>query len=331
MNNCFKMTASYLVSGTESYSFYYPAYVVQSRFQEDYHDRNNNVAITSFLDDNNNDRLDTGELVSYTSFTYDWTAVLIYSGLIIGPNSDPLLYSYFWDEGTIFYNYYIVNTSGASLDRSTLSAAQSIILCLLPATLIKLANGNLKRAGDLVPGELVATPAGPQAIKFAGKTTRNLLELRATGRMPIRIDAGALGDLGPDPPIYCTPSHAFHIKGCLVEAQALINGSSIVQLEEWDSPVITYVSIELEHHQLVWANGLLTKTYYATVRDNTYTRESWDNYFHYQLLYGPSQPMQELELPRIAFERQLPAEIRSVVSLPNGSSPLAQYTLSVPA
>ena len=95
--------------------------------------------------------------------------------------------------------------------------------------------------------------------------------------------------------------------------------------------MVTYVSIELEHHQLVWANGLLTETYYASVRDNTYTRESWDNYFHYQLLYGLSQPMQELELPRIAFERQLPPEIRSVVSLPNGSSPLAKYKLLVPA
>ena len=78
------------------------------------------------------------------------------------------------------------------------------------------------------------------------------------------------------------------------------------------------------------ANGLLTETYYATVRDNSYTRESWDNYNHYLALYGDSQPMQELELPRIAFERQLPPEIRSVVCLPNGSSPLAQYTLLVP-
>jgi hypothetical protein len=179
-----------------------------------------------------NNQLDINEILTVYYLDYYNSNPLTYYGLTVGPQSD-FVYGWSWDG---VYNLYTINTSGQSLLNATFQSAPSITLCLLPSTLIKLANNQYKQAGHLVPGDLVATPAGPQAIKFVGKTTRNLLELRATGRMPIRIDAGALGDLGPDAPIDCTPSHAFHIKGCLVEAQALINGSSIVQLQEWDSP-----------------------------------------------------------------------------------------------
>ena len=328
------MSSSYLKNGKDTYFGLYTS--PTPSLDDGYYDTADSYAIASFVDANLNNKLDVGEKFYAYYIDLNWTYTGYYSGLTIGPNNDPAFYYYTrWDLGdeTYYqtYEYHAVNTTGESFQSYTFQSAPSITLCLLPSTLIKLANNQFKQAGHLAPGDWVATPAGPQAIKFVGKTIRNLLDLRATGRMPIRIDAGALGDLGPEATIHCTPSHAFHIKGCLVEAQALINGSSIVQLDQWDSPFITYISIELEHHQLVWANGLLTETYYATVHDNNYTSESWDNYNHYLALYGESQPMKELELPRIAFERQLPPEIRSVVSLLNGSSPLAKYKLLVPA
>ncbi len=128
--------------------------------------------------------------------------------------------------------------------------------------------------------------------------------------MPIRIEAGALGELGPDAPIHCTPSHAFHLKGCLVEAQAMVNGTTIQQLNDWDELLLTYISIELEDHQLIWANGLLAETYYANWRNDGFTRQLWDNYDHYLELYGESNAMVELSLPRIPFARLLPGKLR---------------------
>jgi hypothetical protein len=201
-------------------------------------------------------------------------------------------------------------------------SAPSITLCFLPETSIRLADNQQKQAGDLVVGDLVATPEGSQAVKFIGKTTRNIFDLRETGRMPIRIEAGALGELGPDATIHCTPSHAFHIKGSLVEAQALVNGTTIQQLNDWDELMITYISIELEDHQLVWANGLLAETYYANWRSDGFSRQSWDNYDQYLELYGDSESMKELDMPRIPFARQLPAELRLMLQLNESTNAL---------
>lgn len=77
-------------------------------------------------------------------------------------------------------------------------------------------------------------PSGPQQVRFIGQSTRFLPELRCTGRMPIRIAAGTLGELGPEQDLLGSPSHAFLIDGLLVEAQVLINGSTIAQLQSWE-------------------------------------------------------------------------------------------------
>lgn len=216
------------------------------------------------------------------------------------------------DDGTYFV---VHNPSLGVFDSSGDVIAANFVLCLLPETLIKLADHQLKKAGDLEIGDLLATSSGPKPVKFIGRTTRNLIELRKSARMPVHISAGSLGDLGPEHSIHCTPSHAFYIKGSLVEAQALVNGSTVTQLDDWNEFTITYISIELEDHSLVWANGLLTETYFANWRNNGFSRQSWDNYDQYLELYGESNGMKELDMPRIPFARQLPAELRLMLQL----------------
>jgi hypothetical protein len=238
-----------------------------------------------------------------------------YSGITVNG------YPVYQFAGTYFVVQSIEDVS--NLDGASITPAPFVTLCFLPNTLIRLADHQQKQAGDLVVGDLVATPEGPQAVKFIGKTTRNIFDLRETGRMPVRIEAGALGELGPDATLHCTPSHAFHIKGSLVEAQALINGTTIQQLIDWDELLITYISIELEDHQLIWANGLLAETYYANWRSDGFSRQSWDNYDQYLELYGESESMQELAMPRIPFARQLPAELRLMLQL-NETAPTLQ-------
>jgi hypothetical protein len=137
--------------------------------------------------------------------------------------------------------------------------------------------------------------------------------------MPIRINKGSMGSHLPIRDTYCTPSHAFAVDNCLVEARALINNESITNIEKWPDIVpIIYFSVELDEHQLVWANGLLTETYYSNWTSTGFSREAWDNYSTYLELYQESRPMNELPMARIPFARQLPLRIREQLSLANG-------------
>jgi hypothetical protein len=211
------------------------------------------------------------------------------------------------------------------------------ILCLGTGTLIRTAEGD-RPVEELEIGDLVLTPDGPQPLKFLGISTRHVNNLRATGRMPVRITAEVFGENLPSADIYCTPSHAFAMGDCLVEAQALLNGQSIYQLEELSeydqrhqceqhshlaeqkgADSFTYYSLEFEQHVRVWANDLLTESYLPTYRDGELTRMTWNNYDHYLSLYGSSETMNELPMPRIPFSRQLPLRIRERFKLGSSS------------
>jgi len=192
--------------------------------------------------------------------------------------------------------------------------------CFMSGTLIDTPSGEVP-IETLRPGDLVLTPTGPEAIKFLGRTTRKASALKPQAKMPIRINKGSLGSHLPNRDTYCTPSHAFAVDDCLVEARALVNNESITNIEKWpDTVSITYFSIELDEHQLVWANGLLTETYYSNWTSTGFSREAWDNYSTYLDLYQESRPMNELPMPRIPFARQLPLRIREQLSLASGSA-----------
>ena len=193
-------------------------------------------------------------------------------------------------------------------------SGQTFVTCLMGAVQVRTPSGT-SLVSELSKGDEILTPDGVRTVKFVGSTTRHLPALRASGKMPICIEAGALGELGPSEPIHCTPSHAFLVNGSLVEAQALVNGTSIRQLDDWETFTITYYSIELDDHALIWANNLLTETYFANYRHNGFSREDWDNYSDYVSLCGTGTLMRELELPRIPFSRQLPAETRLLLQL----------------
>jgi hypothetical protein len=155
-----------------------------------------------------------------------------------------------------------------------------------------------------------------QPLKFLCRTRCHRNTLLALGKAPVRINQGALGELGPCRDTFMSPSHAIHLDGHLVEAGALLNGSSIQQLDPESGPkFITYFYLELEAHALIWANGMPVETYFANVRGSSFSREDWDNYDDYIALYGSSDGMQELPLPRIPFARQIPASLRQTFNL----------------
>jgi hypothetical protein len=182
------------------------------------------------------------------------------------------------------------------------------IECFLAGTLIATPDGE-RPIETLKPGDLISTAEGAQPVRFLARSTRSIAQLQAIGKMPIRINQAAFGCLGPVQDTFLSPSHAIHFAGSLVEAGALINGTSIQQLDDWPEAALTYYNIELERHGLITANGLLAESYFANYRSNGFSRDCWDNYNDYVALYGAGELMEELPLPRIPFARQIPMQL----------------------
>jgi len=188
------------------------------------------------------------------------------------------------------------------------------VVCFLAGTLIATPDGD-RAIESLKVGDEIATKSGIHKIKFVCRSSRKISCLIDLGRLPICIQAGAFGDAGPTQDLWISPSHAVLVMGHLVEASALLNWTTVTQPDFPGSPVVTYYNIELENHEITRANGLEVETYYANWRGDGYSRVDWDNYDDYIALYGESNGMKELDMPRIPFARQLPAELRLMLQL----------------
>ena len=195
------------------------------------------------------------------------------------------------------------------------------LVCFLAGTLITTPSGE-QLIESLEPGDEVVTNSGVHPIKFVSSSSGTIFHLMDLGKLPICIKAGSFGSAGPSQDLWLSPSHAVLFSGHLVEASALLNGTTITQQEDPGSLWITYYNIEFENHEIIRANGIEVESYYANWRGDGYSRVDWDNYGEYLALYGESKGMEELDLPRIPFARQLPAELRLMLQLNESSQAL---------
>ena len=77
---------------------------------------------------------------------------------------------------------------------------------------------------------------------------------------PVRISRFALDERTPHRDLYLSPNHAIYIDGVLVPAKYLINGTSIVQAMPEGVEEIEYFHIELETHEVIFAEGVAAET-----------------------------------------------------------------------
>ena len=175
--------------------------------------------------------------------------------------------------------------------------------CFLAGTLILTEDGE-KSVEALKIGDRLQTLSGQiEPIKWIGQQTYHRATAHPLRSHPIQIKPGALGGNLPQRDLFVSPDHALLVDGLLINAGALTNGASIVQVQP-TAERFTYYHIELHHHALILAEGAAAESYLP----QTQSRDTFHNGDEYATLYPEKTIMSLLPMnyPRVSSKRQLP-------------------------
>ena len=158
-------------------------------------------------------------------------------------------------------------------------AAGGIPACYLRGTKVLTDTGE-RAVEDLVIGDCLITISGrSRAVRWIGmRSYAGRLLAGNPALRPVRIKAGALTPFAPKRDLLVSPAHAMLLDGVLIPAQALVDGISIVV--ETGLQQVDYFHLELDTHDVIWAEGAPSETYLED--DN---RASFHNGASYGALY----------------------------------------------
>jgi hypothetical protein len=153
--------------------------------------------------------------------------------------------------------------------------------CFLRGTHIRTSHGE-RPIEDLAIGDLLQTERGVQLpVKWIGRQLfRKAGLLWPRTALPVRITRFAIDQRTPHTDLYLSPSHALLIDGLLMPTGHLVNGTSIVQAMPDGVEDIEYFHIELETHEVVFAEGAPAETLLVING-----REQFNNLVEYERLY----------------------------------------------
>ena len=176
-------------------------------------------------------------------------------------------------------------------------------ICFMANTRMRTPAGEIA-VEDLKIGDLVQTHDGRSVpVRWIGHQT---VARRFTDelRLPIRVKAEALRDNIPCRDLLVSPDHALFVDNVLIQAGALVNGTSIVR-EPIIPAVFTYYHVEVDDHSLILAENTPAETFVDNV-----DRANFDNWHEYQALYPEGKATFEMPCPRAKAYRQVPRAIR---------------------
>lgn len=135
-----------------------------------------------------------------------------------------------------------------------------VFACFLRGTRIATPYGEVA-VEDLRPGDMVLTlNRGRVPIRWIGRRVLDPQTIdRPQDAWPVRICRGALTENVPHRDLLVSPDHCLLVQDVLIPAKLLINGTTIVQ-EERHEP-FEYFHVELDRHDVVLAEGMLTESY----------------------------------------------------------------------
>ena len=171
--------------------------------------------------------------------------------------------------------------------------------CFGRGTLILTARGEVP-VEDLAIGELVSTTNGALPVKWVGRTTirRNASISWHPGVMPIRVTRHALDDETPRRDLILSQGHSLLIDGFLIPVKHLVNERSIVvDHGAKTSETIEYFSVELDTHEVIFAEGTAAETFQYSGG-----QIAWDNFGDYQDLYGREHKLMPAFAPHCRYK-----------------------------
>lgn len=205
------------------------------------------------------------------------------------------------DNGTTLASFNTV--AGETFELAASPTDQLEIVCFLAGTRIATPDGETE-VQSLKAGDLVRTASGNvKRVRWLGRSTvvtRFADPLRAA---PIRITAGALGENLPTRDLLVSPAHAMFINNILVQAGAMVNGTSI-RREVMPPDSFAYYHVELDEHELILAEGAPCESFVDNV-----DRMNFDNWSARDVAEMP-EPIIEMAYPRAKSARQVPQPVR---------------------
>jgi hypothetical protein len=118
--------------------------------------------------------------------------------------------------------------------------------------------------------------AGRKTVKWIGYSKFTKEEGRAwhDNVMPIRVARFAINDRTPHRDLYLSPLHCIFFGEALIPVMYLINETSIAQGMPSDMSAIEYYHIDLDTHEVIYAEGVLVESFL----DDGSNRESFSNF-----------------------------------------------------
>ena len=183
------------------------------------------------------------------------------------------------------------------------SSSISPPICFLKGTEI-LSQRGLVPVESLTTEDSVVTIQGKfRPIRRIGTQVIHRKFAEINNYLPVQVPAHFCSRGYPSTDLYVSPSHALFIFGHLIEARALL-GINNVKHVFVKSKNVEYYHVELESHELIFANGMWCETFVNNI--------SRDRLSSISLTSNRSvffENIVEMNLPRIRFKRQIPAEI----------------------
>jgi hypothetical protein len=184
---------------------------------------------------------------------YTNTYVRIEDGEIVDENyeSFEIFNNNFWNPES--------NDTLVDFVATTVAAEPSTIVCFAKGSLIAAQSGSVA-VEKLKVGDKVLTVTGQyETIKWVGHRRVNCNKhSRPTEAWPVRVSKDAFGAGMPNQDLYLSPAHSVYVYGHLVPIIHLVNDVTIVQEER---PTVIYYHIELDHHSVIYAQGLPSETF----------------------------------------------------------------------
>ncbi len=155
---------------------------------------------------------------------------------------------------------------GIANAQTTNVAVTSAPVCFCSGTLIRTVRGDVA-VEALRIGDLVVTEAGAhRAIRWLGHRRTNCAAHPMPETVwPYRVRAGTLGEGLPYADLWLSPGHSLCLDDVLLPVRALAHGDLVSQVAVDE---VTYWHVELDSHDILFANGAASESYLDTGNRN---------------------------------------------------------------